>query len=110
MYIFSISLLFSGYYLDQVFGLNLFADATSTDLETLIGGNNINGETVSAELIFGDFITGVRLLFGIMTGDVITSALHMLPNFNDSYDYLVRILFTTSTAFLWINIITGRDL
>lgn len=110
MYIFSISLIFSGYYIDQVFGEDLFNDFTSNELENLILNNNIEDETVSAELIFGDFISGVRVLFGIMTGDVLSNAFNGLPNFSYEYSILARLLFTTSTAFLWINIITGRDL
>lgn len=110
MYIFSISLLFSGYYIDQVFALDLFSDATSDRLEELITGNDLPSTSFNIELIFGDFIKGAQVLFGVMTGDVITSAMHMIPAFNDSWDYAVRILFTTSTLFLWLNIITGRDL
>lgn len=110
MYLFSISLIFSGYYIDQVFGENLFNDYTSNELENLITNNNIDNETVSAELIFGDFISGVTVLFGIMTGDVLTNTFNAIPNFSYEYSILVRLVFTTSTAFLWINLITGRDL
>jgi len=110
MYIFSMSLLFSGYYIDQVFALDLFSDSTSAGLEDLIGRNDISSESISAELIFGDFITGVRVIFGILIGQSITNAFHLLPNFNIAWDYLVGILFSVSTLFLWINLITGRDL
>lgn len=110
MYLFSISLIFSGYYIDQVYSVNLFNDYTSTQLETLISDNNIDDETVSAELIFGDFVIGAQVLFGIMTGDVLTNAFNQIPTFSYEYSILVRLVFTTSTAFLWINIITGRDI
>jgi len=109
-YIFSISLTFSGYYVDQVFGLSLFSGTSSDDLESIITHNDITDTTISAELIFGDFVTGVRVLFGIMTGQILTDALDSLPSFNDTWFYGIRIFFTTSTAFLWINLITGRDL
>jgi hypothetical protein len=110
MYLFSIGLIFSGYYIDQVFGEDLFTDSTSMALEELISNNDMDDESINVELIFGDFITGVRVLFGIMTGDVLTNAFQSFPNFNYEYSILARILFTTSTAFLWINLITGRDL
>lgn len=110
MYLFSISLIFSGYYIDQVFGQNLFEDSTSQALEELISNNNVEDEQITIELIFGDFIAGVRVVFGIMTGDVLTNAFESLPNFNYEYSLIARILFTTSTAFLWVNLITGRDL
>lgn len=110
MYLFSISLIFSGYYIDQVFAQNLFEDSTSQALEELISNNNVEDEQITIELIFGDFIAGVRVVFGIMTGDVLTNAFEGLPNFNYEYSIITRILFTTSTAFLWVNLITGRDL
>ena len=110
MYIFSISLTFSGYYVDQVFATNLFTTVTDEGLQTLISDNSVTDTNINAELIFGDFLTGVRVLFGIMTGESITNAFHLLPNFNANWDYAVGILFTTSTLFLWINLITGRDL
>lgn len=110
MYIFSISLTFSGYYVDQVFATNLFPSVTNTLLTELTESNNVVDETISVELIFGDFVTGVRVLFGILTGEAIYTALHLLPNFNGEWDYIVGLLFVTSTLFLWINLITGRDL
>lgn len=109
MYIFSICLTFSGYYVEQVFALGLFTQTTD-DLNSLINKNDITDTSVSAELIFGDFITGVRVLFGIMTGATITDALRTLPGISDAWLYGIRILFVTSTAFLWVNLITGRDL
>lgn len=109
MYIFSISLTFSGYYVDEVFGTNLFP-ITEDDLETLGERHNVAGESVSAELIFGDFITGIRVIFGILTGDSIANALNLLPNMNIEWMIIVKLLFGISTAFLWLNILTGRDL
>jgi len=110
MYLFSICLTFSGYYIDQVFAQNLFNDYTSETLESLITRNNVLDETITIELIFGDFIAGVRVIFGIMTGDVMTNIVEGLPNFNYEYSIIIRLLYITSTAFLWIKIVTGRDL
>ena len=109
MYIFSISLTFSGYYVDQVFGTSLFP-ITEDDLDTLTERHNIADETISAELIFGDFITGIRVVFGILTGQSITNALNLLPNVNMAWHYIAGLIFSVSTAFLWLNILTGRDL
>lgn len=110
MYIFSIALTFSGYYVDQVFATNLFSSVTEDSLQAMIAKYNVAGEQVTAELIFGDFITGIRVLFGIVTGSSITTALHLLPNFSNSWDIIVGLLFGLSTSFLWLNILTGRDL
>ena len=110
MYIFSISLTFSGYYIDQVFATNLFPSVTNTILDEMIAKHNVSDEAITVELIFGDFITGIRVLFGILTGEAIYTALHLLPNFNTEWDYIVGLLFVTSTLFLWLNVLTGRDL
>lgn len=110
MYIFSIALTFSGYYVDQVFATNLFPSVTNTSLTAMIAKHNVSNQSLSAELIFGDFITGIKVLFGILTGEAIYTALHLLPNFNTNWDFIVGLLFVTSTLFLWVNMITGRDL
>jgi len=109
MYLFSISLLFTGYYLDNVFGQDQFTGATYDALDEIANKNNVN-ESISAELIFGDFIAGVKVLFGIVTGDTLTQAFHLLPNFSSEWDLLIRLLFTLSSAFLWIYVVTGRSL
>ena len=109
MYVFATALLFSGYYLDLSFCENLWTGATYDALDSIANKNNIE-ESVSTELIFGDFIAGVQVLFGIVTGDTITSALHLLPNFSSEWDLVVRLIFTFSSAMLWIYVITGRSL
>lgn len=109
MYIFSISLTFGGYYIDQASGLSLFNSATYTALNDIMSRNEID-EDISIDLIFGDFIAGVRVLFGIVTGETISDAFSMLPNFNETWMLAVRLLFTTSSAFLWIYIVAGRIL
>lgn len=108
-YVFSLSLTFSGYYVDQVFGTDLFP-ITEDNMNILVAKHNVPDETISAELIFGDFITGLRVLFAVLTGEAIVNALHLLPNFNGNWDYIVGLIFGVSTFFLWLNILTGRDL
>lgn len=110
MYIFSVGLTFGGYYVDQVFATELFSSVTETSLNEMIEKHNISDESVTAELIFGDFITGLRVLFDIVTGQSIAQAFNLLPNFNSEWTYIVSLLFVVSTSFLWLNILTGRDL
>lgn len=109
MYIFSVALMFSGYYMDDAFGLNLFSSFTYDALDELVNKNNID-ETLSADLIFGDFIAGVRVTFGIITGDTINGAMYALPGYNDTWNILTRFLFTVSSAALWVYIVVGRIL
>jgi hypothetical protein len=109
MYLFSVGLTFSGYYINNASGLSLFDGATYAALDDIMSRNEID-EDISIDLIFGDFIAGVRVLFGIVTGDTISQAFGMLPNFDETWMILTRILFTTSSAFLWIYIVAGRVL
>lgn len=109
MYLFSISLLFTGYYLDEVFQQDQFTGASFAALDEIAGKNTVN-ESISSELIFGDFIAGAKVLFGVVTAEPITQAFHLLPGFNAEWDLLVRLIFSLSSIFLWIYIITGRSI
>lgn len=109
MYAFAIGLLFAGYYVDLTFGEDMFTGVTYDSLDAIANKNEVNAN-VSADLIFGDFIAGVQVLFGIITGDTIAQAFALLPNFLEVWTLLVRIVFTLSSALLWIYIITGRSL
>lgn len=109
MYIFSTSLLFAGYYLDETFNEDNFSGVTYAALDTLANKNNVDQE-ISAELIFGDFIAGVQVLFGIVTGDTLTDAFHLLPGVDASMDLFIRLIFTLSSALLWVFVVTGRSL
>ena len=109
MYLFSCGLLFSGYFIDQAYGQDLFGDATFEALDTLLNKNQVDQE-VSAELIFGDFIAGARVVFGIITGDTIAQAFNLIPSFDEIWMLLVRLLFTLSSALLWVFVIVGRSL
>lgn len=109
MYIFSISLMFSGYYLDLAFGQNLFDSFTYSALDTIVTKNDVD-KSVSAELIFGDFIAGAKVVFGILTGDTISGAFAAMPNFDEVWMILIRLMFTLSSAMLWAYVIAGRSL
>lgn len=109
MYMFSIALLFSGYFLDQAYGLSLFTGVTFDALDEIASKNVVNQE-ISIDLIFGDFIAGVKVVFGIITGDTIAQAFSLIPNFDETWMLLVRLAFTLSSAMLWVFIVTGRSL
>src|SRR3972149_4251323 len=108
MYLFSISLLFSGYFIDNAYGLNLFSGITFDSLD-VIANKQVVDQEISVDLIFGDFIAGVRVMFGIITGDTIAQAFTLIPSFDEMWLLLVRIIFTLSSAMLWIFVVTGRS-
>ena len=93
----------------SAFGQNLFKGSTYDALVTIATRNDINA-SVSSDLIFGDFVSGVRVLFSIMTGGTITDALSGLPHFDFVWILIVRVLFTLGSSFLWIYLITGRSI
>lgn len=109
MYLFSTCLLFSGYYVDLAFGENLFSSVTYSSLDALIDKNDVD-EDISIDLVFGDFLAGANVVFGIITGDTISGAFGSLPNFDEVWMILIRILFTLSSAALWVYIIASRVL
>ena len=109
MYLFSVGLLFSGYFIDQAYGLDLFTGVTYDALDAIANKQVINQE-ISVDLIFGDFIAGVRVVFGIVTGDTIAQAFSLIPSFDEVWLLLVRIVFTLSSAMLWVFIVTGRSI
>ena len=109
MYMFSIAVLFSGYFIEKAYGLGLFTGITIDSLEQLISKNDINQE-ISVDLIFGDFIAAARVVFGIVTGDTIAAAFSIIPSFNEVWMLLVRLLFTFSSALLWAFVVAGRSL
>lgn len=109
MYVFSLGLLFSGFLIDEMYGQNLFVGVTYDSLDE-IASKNVVDEEISVDLIFGDFVAGVRVVFGIVTGDTIAQAFALIPSFSEAWMLLVRLIFTISSAMLWVFIVTGRSL
>lgn len=123
MTIFSFCILWAGYFTDEVSGLSLFTehvgvDSTGTDdactntycsLDQLINRNTIE-DTISVDLIFGDFIAAARVLFGVITGETLAVMISALPNFDFTWQILVNFLFGVTNVFLWAYVIAGRSL
>src|SRR5574342_720098 len=101
MYVFSVAILFSAYYLNQVFNnpaLGANGNITFSALNTLMGSYSIN-EGVNAELVFGDFIAALTVLFGVVTGSTLTSAFTLIPFVDTSILLLQGILFDLASVF-----------
>ena len=111
MYLFSIGCLFGGYYANQVFNnttLNNNQALTYNSLQTLAGSFNLN-QQINTNLIFGDFIAGLTVLFSIVTGTTIASAFSVFPFVGAAEMLLIQITFALSSALLWIYIVSNRS-
>ena len=109
LYVLSVAMLFAGAYMDDTFGENLFTGTTYDSLDVLASTFEVDTE-FSAEFIFGDFIAGLKIITGIVTGEVLTDAMALIPGFNIYWLLIIRILFTLASTLLVIYIVTGRSL
>lgn len=112
-WLFSSVMFFVGYMMETGMGVELFTGATQDSLETMIDANQ---ETVDEEgqlnptEIFSQFTAGGSVLFGIVTGGIISDMIGQLPMVNEAIMLLIRFLYSFSSAILFVNIITGRDI
>lgn len=112
MYVFSIAILFSAYYLNQVFdnpALGANGNITFAALNTLMNSYALN-QQINIDLVFGDFIAALTVLFGIVTGSTLTTAFTLIPFVDTSILLLQGILFDFASVLLWIYIVSGRSL
>jgi hypothetical protein len=110
MTVFSALLTFSGYYVDQAFGTTLFDSFTTQSLDEILERVDRIDEEPSIDLIFGDFLAAVRVVFGVLVGDAVFQPLSALPNFNEMYLVFAKMIFGFSSVFLWVYIVAGRVL
>lgn len=111
---FSVSTLFFGYYLNtyfndaQIVGAAYYGGNPFHAMQTLANTFAVN-QQVNTNLIFGDFISGLTVLFGILTGATISGMLSVLPFVDVSIQLLVQIIFSLSSLFLWVYIVSNRS-
>lgn len=113
MFMFSISLLFSTYYLNQIFNDPVInSSATYASLQTIMGTFTFN-QQINTNLIFGDFISVFTLLGSLMSGSVFTTSLTIIQSsgFADiSVGLLMGLLFDSATLFLLLYIVSNRSI
>ncbi len=124
MYLFSIGMVFFGYYVNELFPTTTLTEATTNmtgtkthtfTSETLDGLKNNYQATIQQQpnplLIFGDFITGLKIIFSIVSGIAIGDALVTsgIPFVDFHVQVLIALIFSVSSFFLWLHILTGRD-
>ena len=111
MYIFSVGSLFFTYYINTVFPISAVTHNPNTSfsaLQTLAGSFSIN-QQINSSLIFGDFLAGLTVFFNIVTGTTIANAFSIFPFVDASVTLLVQIVFTLSSAMMWIYIVANRS-
>jgi hypothetical protein len=112
MYAFSVAMLFGAYYMNQIFNDPILGgndNITFDAMNTLAQSFSIS-EGVNASLLFGDFIAGLKVLFGIVTGSTINSSFQLIPFVDVSILLLQGIMFDLASVFLWIYIVSNRSL
>lgn len=109
MYLFSIAVLFAGYYANQIFQNPSIDSASFAALDEIANRNNLD-QQINASLIFGDFIAALQVLFGIVTGETIATAFSLFPFVDEAVMLMIRLMFTLSSAFLWIYIVANRSI
>lgn len=112
-YVFSVFILFFGYYLNaNIFNdpvLNANTNITYNALNTLAASFALN-QQINSSLIFGDFVNGMIVLFGVLTGGPITELMTLgIPFMDGSIQLLFRVIFALSSVFLWIYIVANRS-
>lgn len=113
LFVFSLGILFSSYYLNQVFNDPVISSsATYTSLQSIMGTFTFN-QQINTSLIFGDFLSVFQLLGSLMSGSVFTSSLTIIQNsgFADlSVGLLMGLLFDSATLFLLLYIVSNRSI
>ena len=109
LYVFSVATLFAGYWVNQIFQNPSLNSLTYSAIEALSTKNEID-PGINIDLVFGDFIAGLTVVFGILTGDTIASAFSIFPFVDTAVMLLIRIIFTLASAMLWVYIVANRSL
>lgn len=117
LFIFSIAILFSSYFMNQIFNDPLItASVTNQSLQTLAGTFQFN-QDINTQLIFGDFLAVKNVVWSLMSGSAFTSAfgdtgvMHGLSYTASNYiAILMALLFNSSCVFLILYIVSNRSL
>jgi len=112
MYAFSIAMLFGAYYMNQVFNDPVLAskdNITFDALDDLTRNRFALNQDINASLIFGDFISALKVIFGIITGSTLDDSLHLITG-DLNILLLQGIVFDLASVLLWIYIVSGRSI
>lgn len=123
MFIFSFATTFGMYYINEIYNqpaithnwglsrVQALVNSTSS-LQNLNGGQSPN-----PALVFGDFLIGVTVLFNLLgtiavagfAGGGLAAVLSGFPGFSIEMQWITMIIYGSSSACLWIYIISFRS-
>lgn len=117
IYVFSLALLFGGYYANQVFNDPSLStpNTTYSYLSSLMNSKYRFSQSPNAALILGDFITTFQLIGSLMSGDLLSQSQTMLQGsgfggYGEAVMLLQGLLFDSATFFLLLYIISFRSI
>lgn len=123
-FIFSIAMLFSTYYINQIFNDPVIQQSTTyKSLGTIMASFNPN-ISPNPTLIFGDFISAFNLLINLMSGGVFSTVfghpasgtggdMGLLGNsgyYDASLQIFMGLLFDSATLFFILYIVSNRSI
>jgi len=105
-------MLFGAYLMNQVFNDPILGGNGNITFDALdkLSMTFSTNQQVNGALIFGDFIAALQLLFGIIIGSTVNSALQLLPFVGIPILLLQGMLFNLASVFLFIYIISNRSI
>lgn len=124
MYFFSFGILFFTYYLNQIFNDSILGNISSAScspntptnssytycaVNALVSQHADVSVQPDPSLYLGDFINGLKIVFGLVTGDVINSAFHKLPFMDTGTLLLATAMFDFASALLFVYILANRS-
>lgn len=113
LYIFSTMMLVVGLWVQDATGIHIFPNNNRAELEKRINTLRINPNEVNTNvtMIFGDYTSAARILFGIITGEAVFFVLQQIPVFASYYVYIIiTLLYTFGTVMLILYILGNRVL
>jgi hypothetical protein len=115
LYVFAGLLLIVGKWIEDATQITIFpnSNVVTQEIERRINAQRLDPNNVNPNitLIFGDYASVARILFGIVTGESVFFVLQQLPIFANYYVYLIIVsLYTFSTIMLIVYIIGNRAL
>ena len=115
LYVFAGLLLIIGKWVEDATNAHIFpnSNAVTQEIERRVNTQRLDPNNVNPNLtlIFGDYASAARIVFGIITGESVFFVLQQIPVFANYYVYLIIVsLYTFATAMLIVYIIGNRPL
>lgn len=113
LYLFSTTLLVVGLWVQDATGHQIFPQNNAQEIERRVNTLRLDPNSVNTNvtMIFGDYTSAARMIFGIITGESVFFVLQQIPIFASYYVYiLLTIIYSFGTVMLILYIIGNRAL